>query len=281
MTFRRQMFAVVLFTFASATAGGAIIVDVELDAQQDIIEWTLNVTPDPDLIGSGDGTMAVELAFEYTAEIDFSSFVIDPQFLQPVDPSLIADPGQNPYTGSITPGLSLHDEAVSEFGIASPVDAFFISLGSTAFTSEGPKEVLSFTTPSCYGGNLAFRGVVAQEGGVSQAVEDSRGIIIDFFVGDADKMPGVTGGDLLAVTNNFGATGPSDGSLLGDMDLDGQVTGGDLLAVTNFFGSRGPICEGDFADLTHSPVPEPATLTLVLLAACLFLLRIPMAKKAC
>lgn len=57
------------------------------------------------------------------------------------------------------------------------------------------------------------------------------------LLGDADNNFVVEGGDLLAVTNNFGSTGMANGLLLGDANDDGSVDGGDLLAVTNNFGS--------------------------------------------
>lgn len=59
------------------------------------------------------------------------------------------------------------------------------------------------------------------------------------LLGDADNNFVVEGGDLLAVTNNFGSTGQANGLLLGDANDDGSVDGGDLLAVTNNFGSTG------------------------------------------
>lgn len=90
---------------------------------------------------------------------------------------------------------------------------------------------------------------------------------VPVLFGDADNDGAVAGSDLLAVTNNFGSTGPADGLLLGDADDDGAVAGSDLLAVTNNFGSTlpGSLSSGSAA------VPEPtslATLFVGLLAAC-------------
>jgi len=59
----------------------------------------------------------------------------------------------------------------------------------------------------------------------------------EVLFGDADNNGVVSGSDLLAVTNNFGATGIANGLLLGDADDNGTVSGSDLLAVTNSFGS--------------------------------------------
>jgi len=95
---------------------------------------------------------------------------------------------------------------------------------------------------------------------------------VPVLFGDADNDLAVAGSDLLAVTNNFGSTGPADGLLLGDADDDGAVAGSDLLAVTNNFGSTFP------GSLTTAPtaVPEPtalATLFTGLLLACGFRVR--------
>lgn len=76
--------------------------------------------------------------------------------------------------------------------------------------------------------------------------------LCDLF-GDADNDFAVSGSDLLAVTNNFGATGPADGLLLGDADADGAVSGSDLLAVTNNFGAT---C--DLLVVASEPAPAAA-----------------------
>lgn len=75
--------------------------------------------------------------------------------------------------------------------------------------------------------------------------------------GDANNDLAVDGSDLLAVTNNFASTGPTNGLLLGDANDDGVVEGGDLLAVTNNFGSTLPGSLGSTS--FPEPVPEPAT----------------------
>jgi len=84
---------------------------------------------------------------------------------------------------------------------------------------------------------------------------------IEVLFGDADNDQAVAGSDLLAVTNNFGATGAADGLLLGDADDDGAVAGSDLLAVTNNFGAT--LGSGN---LQSASVPEPASAWLAALA---------------
>ena len=90
------------------------------------------------------------------------------------------------------------------------------------------------------------------------------------LMGDANKDGLVTGADLISVQQQFGKTGPTP--LPGDANNDGQVTGADLIAVQQGFGTEG---DGDvgFNGIAvpkvgaTSPVPEPASLALVILAA--------------
>jgi len=89
--------------------------------------------------------------------------------------------------------------------------------------------------------------------------------------GDADNDGAVSGSDLLAVTNNFGATGVANGLLVGDADDDGAVSGSDLLAVTNNFGATLPAAVSSpaaihLAGLRMESQPDP-TDTQVHLAA--------------
>lgn len=81
--------------------------------------------------------------------------------------------------------------------------------------------------------------------------------VCDLSFGDADNDFAVSGSDLLAVTNNFGNTGPADGLLLGDADDDGSVSGSDLLAVTNNFGAT---C--DLLVVTNEPVAAVTAISL-------------------
>jgi len=91
----------------------------------------------------------------------------------------------------------------------------------------------------------------------------------ELLFGDADNNLTVSGSDLLAVTNNFGNTGPADGLLLGDADDNGTVSGSDLLAVTNNFGATlGALRAGSSPTAGGTtPVPEPASAILTLAAS--------------
>ena len=83
------------------------------------------------------------------------------------------------------------------------------------------------------------------------------------FPGDTNNDQQVTGGDLIAVQQNFGTIYPSDpncgGLGLGDANDDCQVTGADLIAVQQNYGNTlVPI---------DAPVPEPASIFLLTLAS--------------
>lgn len=79
------------------------------------------------------------------------------------------------------------------------------------------------------------------------------------LAGDANNDNQVTGGDLIAVQQNFGTIylvwGDSncDGMGLGDANDDCQVTGADLIAVQQNFGQI----------VSNSAMPEPATAMLL------------------
>ena len=78
------------------------------------------------------------------------------------------------------------------------------------------------------------------------------------LLGDANNDSQVTGGDLIAVQQNFGSVdpnSPSDGLFRGDANDDGQVTGADLIAVQQNFGN-----------VATAAVPEPASVCLMTLA---------------
>ena len=89
--------------------------------------------------------------------------------------------------------------------------------------------------------------------------------VFPILLGDANNDGQVTGTDLIAVQQNFGNTGDTDGLLLGDANDDGQVTGADLIAVQQNFGNT--------LAPTPTPVPEPTGLVLLGLASAALLSR--------
>ena len=75
----------------------------------------------------------------------------------------------------------------------------------------------------------------------------------------------VDGNDFTIIQQNFGATGLGAGRgwMQGDADLNGIVDGNDFTIIQQNFGAGGA---GALAPPEGSPVPEPPTLALLLLA---------------
>lgn len=129
----------------------------------DNIDWTVSYLPDELLFADNPpngvgGSLAVEMAFEIDGEIDYAAGIgVDPSFVE------FLSPGFNPYANDITDGVVQHDEVASVMGNGNPVDAFFAAIGSTYFTSGGPKPAITFSTlgPS---GTVHWDGLIAQAG---------------------------------------------------------------------------------------------------------------------
>ncbi len=91
--------------------------------------WLVEVTPDPALVAGGSGSMAVELAF-----------AVDDTDLLGVDVNTAAwdheNPGNNPFTGTVTDGLWLDLIADQTFG----------AFGSIDFATADPVELFTIET---------------------------------------------------------------------------------------------------------------------------------------
>ena len=81
--------------------------------------------------------------------------------------------------------------------------------------------------------------------------------------GDANRDGQVSAGDYASVQVNFGNTGAeNDPELFGDANLDGTVSAGDYASVQAHFG-----------DTLGAAVPEPMTISLLILGGLALLCR--------
>jgi len=83
------------------------------------------------------------------------------------------------------------------------------------------------------------------------------------LIGDANNDGVVNGEDLPAVKQNFGDSGPGDGSRHGDADANGSVNGDDLTAVKQNFGEAledGEQARGLTIKLEHQATDQPWTI---------------------
>jgi hypothetical protein len=226
-------------------------------------EWSVQVSPDPNLFSSDGGqglggSLAVELAFEIFGSDLLSATVNATDW--PIN-----NPGNNPFTGTVTQGANIDLAA----------DTLFASLLSEFFTSASAVEVLvietmgsGFTAVS-WGGHTLLPGLPNEYIGsrISQA-----GINFDGFQGSV----GVLGGDFEEDGDVDSADlplweigyGTASGAVHGDGDADGDfdVDGGDFLIWQRQFGF--PLSPSIGAAST-SPVPEPTGCTLFSLALVL------------
>jgi len=229
------------------------------------VDWTVSFAPDASLFsttsqGTG-GSLATEFSFEISgADLTPGSVVVDPAFLETIGSTQIVNPGNDPYAGDVSTGFQTYDAVASVLDTGT-VDAIFAPLGSTFFTTDGDKPALTFSTVGTTG-TVTYGGLLAQAGSLFTipTATATPGSGATPLFGDADNDDAVAGSDLLAVTNNFGSTGPDDGFLLGDADDDGAVAGSDLLAVTNNFGAT----QGAGGLEGAANVPEPSSIILVI-----------------
>jgi len=222
------------------------------------IDWTISFTADDTLAAAGNGSLGLEMSFEFDGEIDFGSIVIESNFMEFGDLNF----GNNPYTGTITEGASPQDEVAALLSGGGTVDAIFASLGSTLFTSPTSSELaLSFTTIGS-SGELFWDGFIAQGGTPNSPTPNqtsgSLAISGGGVLGDTDGDNDIDLADLFNVQNNFGLASPP---ALGDTDGDNDIDLADLFNIQNNFG----LTPGGAASLSLSstPVPEPASLVLL------------------
>jgi hypothetical protein len=253
-----------LTVFCALVASQALAVptiDVSGTPSGGNVNWTVSFTPDATLLNAGLGTLATELMLETTNDL-VGGVTIDPNWSETINGTPIVNPGDNPYTGAITEGVTTHPNVASELpGGGADVNAIFAALGSTKFTTNGAKLALSFTTMGSTG-TVNWGGILAQDPNAAFVTLMGSETVGGTLLGDANNDGAVTGADLGAVSANFGNVGPpNDGTLLGDANDDGAVTGADLGAVSANFGNVLP----GALSLGATAVPEPSTVMLTLL----------------
>lgn len=128
------------------------------------IDWTLFFTPaDPP------SSLGVEFALEMAeGTLIPNSVSVFPDFCETIGGLEIKNPGSDPFVGAVTVGVTEY------FDVASPtdgssVDGIFAALGSTSFSTGGPKAALSFSTTGSFGA-VTYSGLIAQGGVIASTV---------------------------------------------------------------------------------------------------------------
>jgi hypothetical protein len=214
-------------------------------------QWLVLLHPD------AASAAAVEIGFQFTGG---SILQLQPN----ADVFDDLNPGQNPFTGTVTTGVSIHNLNPGTANVA------FASLGGVV---PDLSDTLILTLVTSGPGTLSlggqnhngfFVGARVWQGAISTngltASLQVTGIEADF---DADGR--VTGADFLAWQRGLGRTGPvfrSDG----DANVDGAVDAADLAIWRSQFGNPAVIA-------ASAAVPEPSAIALALLTATAAFLR--------
>ena len=128
------------------------------------------------------------------------------------------------------------------------------------FNHDGDSDVLMQTA---YGYTVFTDGSFLKEGYANAVLLGFEQLME--LLGDANNDGLVSGGDLIAVQQYFGNTGPADGLLMGDANDDGVVSGLDLITVQQNFGT---VLPG-----TILPIPEPGQAAIWILVAMVLMSR--------
>lgn len=165
------------------------------------------------------------------------------------------NPGQNPFVGGVTEGVSIHDAQGS-------ADAAFAALGGLL---PDARETLVLTLTTDGIGTLSLGGqdhnglyVGAR---VAQNKVNRDGLVaartVTGLEGDFDQNGAVGSSDLPLWGAQFGGSG---GPASGDADGDGRVEGRDLLIWQAQFGAAAAV------GLSGAAIPEPSAASLCLAA---------------
>ena len=278
---------VVLGMLSTASAQPALSV-ASLGANGDgNLQWRVDIAPDVSLFTNESGSLAAEVGFDLVGSTFLSATINES--IWPFE-----TPGNNPFTNSVTPGLSLMStEAFVSLG-SDPVTeivellTFTTQGGSPTTLNWGGHQILAGQLGEFEGGRLAqaglhFDGVAGSlsAGEVQVVVGDCNGdgmvdasdltcacgpgVIGDvlaatgLLAGDLDGNGAVAFADFLVLSNNFGAVDVGYGG--GDINCDGSVGFADFLILSDGFGKTSE------AASEAASVPEPDSSVLLLLFA--------------
>lgn len=241
--------------------------------QEDTVLWTFSVLADPELLSQepfdeANGIVSAQFNIELPEGLLVPESVqVLEGFNNPVDPTLIEDPGLDPYSGETITGAATHFsvDAIVEVGTK---DAIFLSVGSTPFQDDEPRPALSFST--LWAGPCSvfvyYEGILGQAGQSYYLPFTYEDYVCQEFPGDYN-LDGVVGsGDLGLVLLNWGAPAdPAPEGWLGSPPTHPVISSDDLGTVLLGWGPSAS-STGSMSSLS---VPEPASvlLALTLLAA--------------
>ena len=256
--------------------------------------WLVEITPDTSLFTNGEGSLAAEIGFILSEDATFLDATVNESVWA------FETFGSNPFTETITAGLSLgENEAFASFG-SDPVS--------------GPVELLTFTTAGSsgtleWGGYTIDAGLVGEFTGARIA---QAGINFDDIIGSAPLVanPGDCNNDGVVNADDLQCacgTGVIDsvleqtGLLRGDLDGNGEVEFVDFLVMSTNFGTAdvgygggdldcdGTVAFADFLTLSTNfgmtssaiaTVPEPASGVFFAPFVIAFLLRFRSSQKS-
>jgi len=172
------------------------------------------------------------------------------------------NPGQNPYTRTVSDGVSIHDDGGTANAAFAALGGFVPALGETlvlTLATSGPGRM----TLGGQNHNGYFTGArVAQDGvnvnGLSAALE------VTGFEANFDGQGRVDGRDLLIWQRGFGVGSGATASQ-GDADRDGKIVDLDRAIWEAQWGGPAPPASAATATL-----PEPSSWTLTALAFAAF-----------
>ncbi|WP_252855508.1 hypothetical protein [Aeoliella straminimaris] len=247
-----------------ASAIPAIYRETVWDLDDDRVDWTFYVLPDKELLNAeppatSNGVVTAQWFFEMPEGwLIPESFHVFSDFSNPLDSSLIDNPGLDPYTGEMIAGAVGHSNVTGQY--ESFTDAVFASFSSEPFEDGNPKPAFSFSThklsPSTGNGFALWSG-----GFVGQAGQMwDTGVLVEDYFGGA--IPGdfngnwqVEDGDLTLLLSNWGEQiPPIPAGWVSNLPSAPSVDDSELRALLSNWGqSGGPAVTRS----TARQVPEP------------------------